>query len=116
LPATAPKKLTTKQARAIGRAHSKRAELKRQLETADAEWETIRGRYRHLIPTGELVAVGGVRIKVTKKNSGPSFKIAKFLEQHKLTPQMRPFMGGNTPYDNWDVKVTEDVRSDPGPA
>lgn len=80
--------------------------LKRDLEKAEQLRDDVRALLRPRVPYGEAVDAGGVEIERTQKTSGPSFKIGEFLKSHRVTKIMKPFMGGYTPYDLWQVRRT----------
>lgn len=109
------KSLTAAMARALLAAEEEVADLKRRLESAEDARALLRARYRDRAPDGELIEVGGIRVKRTRKTSGRSFRITEYLKSHKLTAAMRgvdsegkPFLGGGSGYDFWSVKQVEE--------
>ena len=104
--------LRASQARAIARAEAAVARAQRELERAKATRAEVRARYRGRLTLGEPVEAGGFRIKVSEKLSGQSFRLKAFLEKHRLTAAMRPFVGEPTPYDDWQVKALTDEAAE----
>lgn len=98
------KKLTAPQARKIADAEARYREAKRALEAAKEEREQVRARYADRVPIGAVISAGGLVIKRRVQTSGPSFRLAAFLERHKLTAQMRPFVTKGSPFEVWDVR------------
>lgn len=100
--------LTAQQARVILRDELAVTEAKRALEQAKAKRKETRERYLDRIPIGELIEVGGVRIKRGWKTTGLSFRLTAYLAKHKLTKAMEPFVGQPTSYVDWQVSEVED--------
>jgi hypothetical protein len=101
--ATEPR-LRPQQARIIAAAERAHDEAKRALADRRRERDEIRSRYKDLIPLGELLEVGGIRIKRILKTSGQHFRLKAFLGRHKLTKAMAPFVSDPTEYEDWQVQ------------
>lgn len=99
-----PKTLTAAQAKKLAQAESAYTAAKDAFEAAKAEREAMRERYRDRVPLGEVLRVGGLRIKRRVQTSGPSFRLAAYLADHKLTQAMRPYVNKGTDFEVWDVR------------
>lgn len=92
------------QAKTIVDAETKYDEAKRALAAAKRHRDETRARYRELVPLGEAITVAGHLFKRIRKTSGPSFRLRAYLEKHKLTKAMEPYVGEPTEYEDWQVK------------
>lgn len=95
--------LNASQARAIAKAEADYASAKAKLEQAKEDREKVRERYRDRLPIGQEVVAGGVRIKRSQKSTGQRFSLSRYLEKHKLTAAMKPFVSLGS-YEDWQVK------------
>lgn len=79
-------------------------ECKRKLDEAKELRKQIRELYRGRVPLGEVLEVAGVKVKRILKASGPSFRLRAYLERHgEVDERMKPFVGGSTTYEDWQV-------------
>ena len=107
MPTAAPPKhrLTADQARRLEAAEVAFMEADAKAKEAREKRDEARARYRDRLPEGVEVRVAGLRIKVQRKLSGPSFRLAKYLERYgKVTKTMEPFVTEPSEYDHWQVK------------
>ena len=95
--------LTSQQARAIAQAEQAVADAKVELQRATEKRDEVRDRSRDRLPLGEELDVGGIRIKRIKKRAGRRFSLVKYLQKHKLTKAMEPFVTEAEPYEVWTV-------------
>ena len=94
------------QAKALARATQRRSLTKREFDAAETELKALRARYRDAVPLGEVLVRGGVRVARKLKSTGRSFKLSAYLEAgNEVTPEMAPYVGAATPYDDWTVEV-----------
>lgn len=107
LMATATATLAPRQARVLLRAEQAVAAAQIALTEAKQERDKVRERYADRVPVGEEFVVAGIRVKRVEKSSGRSFKLRDYLEKHKLTAAMRPFVKDGSPYELWIVKEAE---------
>jgi hypothetical protein len=96
-------KLRAPQARAIAEAEAKYARAKRDLEVAKVERDVVRARYAERLPLGQVVEAGGYVLKRIRKSTGKRFRLSAFLERHKLTKAMEPFVSERE-YEDWQVR------------
>jgi hypothetical protein len=107
-----PGTLKALQARKLLAAETAWTIARKQLDEAERERAKQRARCRPMIPAGELLTVGGIEIQVTSCSSGQSFSLKGYLEKHKLTKAMQPFVGQGSTYDRWTVKRTVSNQQD----
>lgn len=96
--------VTALQARALLAAETTWANAKNALDEATRARAKQRARCRGRLTSGELAVAGGVEVLVTETQSGQSFSLKGYLERHKITRAMAPFVGDPTPYDRWTVR------------
>lgn len=95
--------LRAEQARAIAKAEAEYSRCKKALEEAKDAREKVRARYRDKLPLGVEVEIGGLRIKRSEKSTGRRFSLSRYLEKHKLTAAMKPFVSLGS-YEDWQVR------------
>jgi hypothetical protein len=94
------------QARKLLAAETEWAIAKKALDEAERKRAKERARCRPMILAGELMTVGGIEIKVTSCAGSRSFSLKSYLEKHRLTKAMEPFVGQGAAYDRWTVRRT----------
>lgn len=99
---TEPKKLTGRQALAIARAEIAVVATEKRLKQEKTARDEVRARYADLVPYGELKVAGWI-IKRWRAGGGKSFSLGKYLEKHKLTKAMEPFVSDRPEHDRWVV-------------
>jgi hypothetical protein len=110
--------LSETQARALARAETEVTRAEAALDAAVEARGVLRERYKTLVPVAtkpadakkgvrEISMLGG-KVRITPTKSGKFFKLSEFIEAgHRITRTMRPFVGGETPYDRWTVKLPD---------
>lgn len=105
-------KLQPAQARKLVDVETRYTDAKKQLDDLKRERSELRARYRDRIPLGKVVEVAGYRFKRSLKTAGARFRLSAFLEKHKLTKAMEPYVSDATEYEDWQIKpVTPGERS-----
>lgn len=89
-------------ARALLQAELACSRAKTKLKVAEAAREKLRVRCRPRLQDGQQT-IGGIKITITPTSTGQSFSLKGYLERHKLTATMLPFVGTPTVYDRWTV-------------
>lgn len=112
MPATAtrPKRVTRTDVERIRAAEAKVAKAKRALERATEEREQVRARYRGRFPANRPIEAGGCLIKRIVSSTGQRFRLSAYLEHHKLSAAMRPFVTEPGSRERWDIKELEARR------
>jgi hypothetical protein len=96
--------LRAEDARALLNAELNWKRAKMALEAAESQRTKVRDRCRPRLEVGAQT-VGGVKITITPTTTGQSFSLKGYLERHKLTKTMEPFVGEGREYDRWTVKA-----------
>jgi hypothetical protein len=110
--------LTETQARALAHAEDEVTRAEHALAAAEEARGRLRVAYKDLIPLAtaaadrkkgvrEISMLGG-KVRVSPSKSGKTFRLSDFVAAgHRITRTMRPFIGGETPYDRWTVKLPD---------
>lgn len=111
--AQAPSKpLSAAQARRYADAHRAVEQAAKALEDAKALRVELLEQLRDRLPAGEFVEAGGIKLKRSTKNTGRKFSLSAYLAKgHKVTKEMRPFVGKPSEYEVVSVKVIDEEAS-----
>jgi hypothetical protein len=82
----------------------------RALDAAKAQRDTVRKRYKALFVDGEWVDVPelGKRVRRRSKSTGRTFSLSRYEGKYAVTPEMEPFIGKGSTYDEWLIQDVVD--------
>jgi len=84
--------LHPQQAIKLARAQLAYIDAKRATDRARKERDRLPDQYRDRLPADEWLTVAGYRLRRSMRSTGQRFSLLAYLERHRLTKAMEPFI------------------------